>query len=491
VKDTDPDTERVKDKDKDKDDDEEPEVNERDLHMMVFSDLHSVRLDGIKMKNEQPTNDLKAAWVDPDDQNIIVNISNSKRLRKLRTSEDETLISGHQFTQRLRSQFEKLQQNSSWAQLSKKQDESQSDTDSESEETKPTDTHSIVASTLKKAGRPPNSKLPQTFIDVIRLKDANQANPHNGVVQAVQFHPNGQLMLTAALDKSLRLFNIDGVINSKVEGVNFQDLPIFSCNFSPDGTQVVATGRRKYFYVYDLPSGSPLRVQNIRGREEKSLEKSFISPDNNFITILGNDGNILLLSMKSKQLVDTLKSTHHISAAAYSPDSRFLYTSGVGGVIHQWDMSSRRCVNKFIDEGSRKPTCLAFSPNSQWLASGSESGVVNIFDTENIQALSKADRDGQFPTPTPSKSLMNLTTATDLIKFNFDSQLMAFSSRSKKDAFRLVHVDSKTVFSNWPTPATPLHRVSSFDFSPNGAYLAAGNAKGLVLLYCLSHYKNA
>jgi U3 small nucleolar RNA-associated protein 18 len=91
----------------------------------------------------------------------------------------------------------------------------------------------------------------------------------------------------------------------------------------------------------------------------------------------------------------------------------------------------------------------------------------------------------------PLKAFMHLTTSLDNLRFNFDSQILALSSRTKKDALRLVHVPSNTVFSNWPTPKTPLQYVHSMAFSPGGGYFAAGKADGRVLLYRLHHYDHA
>ena len=51
-----------------------------------------------------------------------------------------------------------------------------------------------------------------------------------------------------------------------------------------------------------------------------------------------------------------------------------------------------------------------------------------------------------------------------------------------------VHLDSMTVFQNWPTLKTPLSTVSSVDFSPNSYFTAIGNDKGKVLVYNLCHY---
>lgn len=133
----------------------------------------------------------------------------------------------------------------------------------------------------------------------------------------------------------------------------------------------------------------------------------------------------------------------------------------------------------------------------------SDSGIVNVYSTANLQQ----------ETPLPLKALKNLTTPVDDVLFNHDSQLLAMSSRLKKDALKLVclfvfvsvfvcvfirvccglqvHLPSLTVFSNWPTSQTPLHYVSTMDFSPHSGYLAAGNDKGKVLLYRLHHYPTA
>lgn len=69
--------------------------------------------------------------------------------------------------------------------------------------------------------------------------------------------------------------------------------------------------------------------------------------------------------------------------------------------------------------------------------------------------------------------------------------MLAFASRMKRDALRLAHLPSLTVFSNWPTGRSPLHYVHSLDFSPRCGLLAIGNAKGRALLYRLHHYQQA
>ena len=51
-------------------------------------------------------------------------------------------------------------------------------------------------------------QLPAGMIETTRLRDANQQEPNSSVVQSVEFHPAGRLLLTAGLDKRLRLFQV-------------------------------------------------------------------------------------------------------------------------------------------------------------------------------------------------------------------------------------------------------------------------------------------
>lgn len=95
---------------------------------------------------------------------------------------------------------------------------------------------------------------------------------------------------------------------------------------------------------------------------------------------------------------------------------------------------------------------------------------------------------GGGPEKAPLKSIMNLHTSADCVRFNTDGQILAMSTQRDKDSLKLLHVPSKTVFSNWPTSKTPLGYVWSMDFSPQSKFLAIGNDKGKCLLYKIKHY---
>jgi len=57
-----------------------------------------------KDKKEGVEKKSKAAWEDSDDERVVVSLADNPRLRKLRVTEDENLISGKDYQKRLRRQ---------------------------------------------------------------------------------------------------------------------------------------------------------------------------------------------------------------------------------------------------------------------------------------------------------------------------------------------------------------------------------------------------
>jgi U3 small nucleolar RNA-associated protein 18 len=154
----------------------------------------------------------------------------------------------------------------------------------------------------------------------------------------------------------------------------------------------------------------------------------------------------------------------------------FLLTFFSYHISIRWDIRTKKCVDRFHNEDG---TITSFiSASSRFLAVGAESGVVNIYN----------DNCNPFQKRSPLKSIMNMHTSIDFMRFNPTGDILALSSRREKDSLKLVHMPTQTVFSNWPTSKTPLGYVWSIDFSPGSKFMAVGNDKGKCLLYKLLHY---
>ncbi|CAI9300648.1 unnamed protein product [Lactuca saligna] len=418
----------------------------------------------------------KPVWVDEEEEKTNINISKVNRLRKIRKEEDEKLISGSEYVSRLRAHHMKLNPSTDWA----RPDSHKRIYNSDESDQENGDFDGILQTTedLVVSG---SSKLLPGLLEYSRLVDANAQDPSSGPINSVQFHRNGQLLLTGGLDKKLRFFQIDGKRNTKIQSIFVDDCPIRKAAFTPDGSQVILSGRRKFFYSFDLVKAKMDKIGPLVGREEKSLEAFEISPDSKTIAFIGNEGYILLVSSKTKELIGTLKMNGTARALTFGNDGQELVATGGDGQIYHFDTRSMSCFHKGVDEGCLTGTALGMSPNGNIFAAGSDSGIVNVYNKEEFLGGNRK----------PMKRIENLTTKVDFIKFNSDAQILAICSSMKKNSMKLVHVPSFTVFSNWPPANKALQFPRCLDFSPGGGMMAMGNAAGHVLLYKLNHYQHA
>ena len=58
------------------------------------------------------------------------------------------------------------------------------------------------------------AQLPPGLIETTRMRDANIAEPSKAVVQSIEFHPDGQVLMTAGMDKRLRFFQVSHLLHS-------------------------------------------------------------------------------------------------------------------------------------------------------------------------------------------------------------------------------------------------------------------------------------
>ncbi|XP_010274110.1 PREDICTED: U3 small nucleolar RNA-associated protein 18 homolog [Nelumbo nucifera] len=430
----------------------------------------------------------KPVWVDEEEERTRIDISKVNRLRKLRKEDDESLVSGSDYVSRLRAQHIKLNPGTEWAELGRSSSKYSPDEESDEEsgavvvpEYQDIEADNDILRTNEDLVVKSSSRLLPGILEHSRLVDANATEPSNGPINSVQFHRNAQLLLAAGLDRRLRFFQIDGKRNPKVQSIFLEDCPIRKACFLPDGSQVIAGGRRKFFYSFDLVKAKVDKIGPLTGREEKSLEVFEVSPDSSTIAFVGNEGYILLVSSKTKDLIGTLKMNGTARSLAFANDGKHLLSSGGDGHVYHWDLRTRRCFHKAVDDGCINGTALCTSPDGSLFAAGSDSGIVNIYNREDFLGGKRK----------PIKTVENLTTKVDFLKFNHDAQILAVCSNMQKNSLKLLHIPSFTVFSNWPPANRVLEYPRCLDFSPGGGFMALGNAAGKVFLYKLHHYEHA
>lgn len=432
-----------------------------------------------KKKKDTTAPEKTPAWIDEDDE-AKESVQMTHRYRKdLIKKQDEGTLKKTELKLRLQQEFQKAMGGvPSWAsrdpkKRSKEDDDSDEDDDEED-------------NLLGKTGNflAESTSLPAGSLQIKQCESANSERPSNCSLSTVQFHPLAQVVMTAGLDRSVSLFQVDGKLNPKIQSIYLDKFPVYKAQFSADGEQVIATGlRHRMFYVYDMMGGNIIPVANIRGLQGTCIKKFDVSSDGSFLLLTGSSGYLHLLSMKTKELIGSMKMNANSTQAVFSPDSSKIFSTSDTDEVYIWDVRSRRCLNRFVDDGCLSGTSLAISKGGQYVSCGSSSGVVNIYNYADCL---------QNSAPKPLKSIMNLVTSASSQVFNSQTEMLAVASCLTKDAVKLVHIPSFTVFLNFPglNTAQRIKFARAMDFSPHSGFFSIANNKGEALLYRLKHYSD-
>ncbi|EHB16509.1 U3 small nucleolar RNA-associated protein 18-like protein [Heterocephalus glaber] len=442
-----------------------------------FPPLTQVQLhedsDDSEVENEAKDNfspQKKPVWVDEEDEDEeMVDMKNNRFRKDLMKNASESKLSKEKLQERLKEEFQHAMGGvPAWAETSKRKTSS----DDESEE----DEDDLLQRTGNFLST--SASLPRGILKMKNCQHANAERPTTAQISSVQFHPCAQVVMVAGLDNAFSLFQVDGKTNPKIQSIYLERFPIFKACFSVNGEQVLATSTHsKVLYVYDMLAGKLIPVHQVRGLKERIVRSFELSPDGSFLLINGIAGYSHLLSMKTKELIGSMKINGRVSASTFTSDSKKIYTYSGDGEVYVWDVNSRKCLNRFVDEGSLRGLSIATSRNGQYVACGSGCGVVNIYNQDSCL---------QETNPKPIKAIMNLVTGVTSLAFNPTTEILAIASETMKEAVRLVHLPSCTVFSNFPVVKKKnISHVHSMDFSPRGGYFALGNEKGKALMYRL------
>ncbi|GAA5837474.1 hypothetical protein JCM11251_002117 [Rhodosporidiobolus azoricus] len=462
----------------------------------------------------------QAAWYDPADEDLQISLQGQKRLRKLRDTAGEDVVSGLEYESRLRRQFEKLHPTPEWAVNARRRilrkraavaehggnaallldsdvSDASDEEDASADEEDEANELFRKATVGGKGGRKvKGGKIEPGEIDIDRVRDANQHEQSSNAIVEVGFHPRAQVLFSATSDRRLRLFQVDGTDNALLQTLHLPELPISAAAFHPSGSSILLTGPRPFFLSYDLQTGQTLRSPRgllnagLGGSDKAAtggaggMERFRFSPGaGDVLAVGGRRGYVHLVDWSSSgvsrggQVIGEVKMNVAVKGIAWQREGKELLTLGEDSEVYVWDIGTRKCVDRWRDEGGFGSVALETSKNGEWTAVGSSTGIVNLYDSSSRgQYAQGGERKAK-------KGIENLVTSISSMRFNHDAQLVALASKTNKDQLKLVHLPTCSVYQNWPTQQTPLHHVTCVDFSKGSEWLAVGNQRGKVLLY--------
>ncbi len=451
------------------------------------------------------------AWDDSDDDRLQISLADNSRLRKLRVSEVEDMVSGREYAKRLRRQFQRMNPVPEWAQAGEppakrqRRDTESGSSGSEDEDDEEIASQQPLAKLLRSSSALLNSsvskkgKLRPEVIDIQRTRDIPMTQP--SAIASLQFHPQHPVLLSSGPASTIYLHHIapdrQPEPNPLLTSVHIKKTPLHTTAFlGPKGDKIFFAGRRRYFHTWDLETGNIQKVTRVYGQkeEQRSMERFKLSPCGRYMGLVGTSkkggGIVNILDAYTSQWIASarVEGRNGVADFAWWRNGSGMTIASKGGEIGEWSMESKSFIALWHDDGAVGTSVLTLGGKSgqqhiggdRWVVIGSSSGIVNIYDRKPWTEKGVINIPKR---PEPTRVFKQLTTPTSVLEISPDGQLLVIASKWKKDALRLIHLPSCTVYRNWPTSQTPFGRVTAVAFNAQSDLLAVANEQGKIKLW--------
>jgi WD40 repeat protein len=314
----------------------------------------------------------------------------------------------------------------------------------------------LATGNVSGAGRPGGTKPALEIWDLNTGQRLKSLSGHEGTITQVAFRPDGQQIVSSALDQTVKVWDIE----TRTVVVTFQEeAPALGVTFSPDGLRIASASADHTVKVW-APPGSATKTLHSERRTINNVE---FNPDGR--RLAGVAGSVVIWdAIRGEKLTTLNPPPEQYGRVAWSPGGeslavgRRVWDLGIGAPVREMDRPSPREGDARI-----RGAGTAFSRDGKLLAAVDADDVVGIWDVTTGRCL---------------RALTKVPRRAMCLAFGADSRWLPIGSGGEAvRSLQPVQIWDLTTGQVSITPECYAYAVFFVTFSPDGKWLAVAGGE--------------
>ncbi|HAS39826.1 MAG TPA: hypothetical protein DCS93_05075 [Microscillaceae bacterium] len=188
-------------------------------------------------------------------------------------------------------------------------------------------------------------RIQATLTNVAQKPSLVVTKGHKSQVVSIDFHPKGKYLITASMDKTLKIW--DRSLRQEFRTLSGHKQTIRKVIYSPNGKYIASCDRNEVI-LWRHPSGRVVKrfksyyASVFFSSDSKKLFFQGVTPGSGF------SGNLLVVDVKTGKLIKEYDKIDLDEHAALHPSNRYMFTKG-----KRWDLNSGEDLGYFEDGGQK------------------------------------------------------------------------------------------------------------------------------------------
>ena len=214
---------------------------------------------------------------------------------------------------------------------------------------------------------------PKTLWNLVAATERSQFPGHSAPVLALAFSPDGQILASAAQDKTIKLWN--RAAHTEIATFIGHKLATNALVFSADG-KMASGGADKTIKLWQVETQAEIATFPAH---KQGIESLSFSPDGQILASGSQDQTIKLWRVKTQAEIATLAGHKQgIRAIAFSPDGNTLASGSIDQTIRLWGVATKVQIAA-ISTPHWQTGAIAFAPDGQTIGGCDESGIIRLW----------------------------------------------------------------------------------------------------------------